>query len=58
MWGADFNLAGRQAIEKGLTMGTRSLVFGLVLSRSPERVKVSRVTHVLSSMADNLFTRS
>jgi uncharacterized lipoprotein YmbA len=29
MWGAEFNLAGRQAIEKGLTRGTGAVWLSL-----------------------------
>jgi len=33
MWGAEFNLAGRQAIEKGLTMGGVLICFSGAESR-------------------------
>ena len=34
MWGAEFNLAGRQAIEKGLMMGTYAVWLSLTTEQS------------------------
>ena len=34
MWGAEFNLAGRQAIEKGLTRGTGNVWLSLTTEQS------------------------
>jgi hypothetical protein len=39
MWGAEFNLAGRQAIEKGLTRGTGAVWLNL---RTEQFSKVRR----------------